>query len=150
MVHEKFNTRGIEGVFHGKPLFIDATCISPVRGTGEAMPNAANQNGACLRKKDAETRNQDYPDVANSVHAQLLSLSVETYGRWGQDCIKLVRQLAASKASQYPAILEKSISMQDVQSALDLLSNLVPEWTRDQVHNRRCKTNLPPPLSKPH
>ena len=38
-------TGGIDGVFGGSPLWIDVTCISPVHGTGEPMPQAAINDG---------------------------------------------------------------------------------------------------------
>ena len=72
---------GLPGVFEGKPLFMDATCVSPVHGDGRPMPRAHRENGAALSAKDNVTRETDYPDINRSPHAQLLSLSVETYGR---------------------------------------------------------------------
>jgi len=75
-------TPGLSGVFNGKPLFIDATCISPVHGNGTPMSGAADNDGICLQRKDRDTHEIDYPDVSQAPHAQLLSLSVVTYGRW--------------------------------------------------------------------
>jgi hypothetical protein len=54
----------------------------------------ATEDEAVLSKKDKDTYEVDYPDVAAAPHAQLLSLSVETYGRWGKDCLRLVKELA--------------------------------------------------------
>jgi len=36
-------SQGISGVFGGKPLFMDATCISPVRGSGVPTKRAATR-----------------------------------------------------------------------------------------------------------
>ena len=78
----------------GKPLFIDATCVSPLRGNDTPTARAASVDGAKLIKVDARTKYTDYPDVEQSSAAALLSLSVEVFGRWGEDSIKLVKQLA--------------------------------------------------------
>ena len=104
-------TPGITGVFGGKPLFMDATCVSPVHGDGTPMPHAADNDGARASAKDEETRETDYPDVQRSPHAHLLSLSVETYGRWGPDSLQLVRQLAKYKNAQHTEILQQSITL---------------------------------------
>ena len=101
---------GIPGVFNGQPLFIDATCVSPVHGNGTPMHQADVHNGICLTRKDRETREVDYPDVHEAPHAQLLSLSVETYGRWGPDSLRLIRELAMYKASYVPDALKASVS----------------------------------------
>ena len=102
-------TEGISGVSGGKPLFMDVTCVSPVTGRGVPKPRAAVEDGAALNDKDFETRETDYPDVAHSPQAELLSLSVETYGRWNKDSLQLIRQLARAKAENVPEVLRKSV-----------------------------------------
>ena len=42
------------------------------------------------------------------MHAQLLSLGVETYGRWGNQSLALVRQLARYKSLNVPEVLRTS------------------------------------------
>ena len=74
-------TPGIPSVFRGCPLFMDATCHSPVHGNGEPMPRAAGANGAVLAEADRRNREVDHPDVEAAPHAQLLCLRVETYGK---------------------------------------------------------------------
>ena len=100
---------GIDGVYGGSPLFMDVTIISPLHGTGQPMPRSARENGAALDRADAKNRNTDYPDVEASPHAQLLCLGVETYGRWGDHCLTLIRQLARYKSRNSPAYLQNSI-----------------------------------------
>ena len=75
-------TSGIPGVFRGKPLFIDATCVSPLSGQGLPHSGAAAHDGKCAERADRRTRNTDYPDVERSNDVQLLSLSSEIFGRW--------------------------------------------------------------------
>ena len=74
------------------------------------MSRAADHDGACLDKKDRDAYQRDYPDISQSPHARLLSLSVEPYGRWGRDCLRLVRELSAHKGSQHPEILRISVA----------------------------------------
>lgn len=73
------------------------------------MPRAHREDGAVLAAKDNTTRAQDYPDVHTSSHAQLLSLSVETYGRWGSDSLRLVQELASFKAHHVPDVIAPSL-----------------------------------------
>ena len=89
---------GIDGIYNGSPLFMDATIVSPLHGTGIPMPNSRNQDGAALARADRKNRQEDYPDVEASSQGQLLCLGVETYGRWNPHCLTLVRQLAKYKS----------------------------------------------------
>ena len=73
------------------------------------MPRAHREDGAALAAKDNATRAQDYPDVHASHHAQLLSLSVETYGRWGPDSLRLVQELASFRSRHVPDVIVDSI-----------------------------------------
>ena len=126
-------TRGLSGIFGGKPLFMDATCISPVHGNGLPMVGAADHDGACLRRKDDDTYYTDYPDVFVSPHAKLLSLSVETYGRWGSDSLKLVRQMARYKASDVSACLQKSVIQSFSKRAWGILSISLQKNIADSI-----------------
>ena len=102
-------TSGIDGVFQGSPLFMDITIISPLHGNGRAMPNSSRIDGAACIRADVRNREDDYPDVHQADSAQLLCLASETYGRWGDHCITLVRQLARFKAKNYPEYLQASV-----------------------------------------
>ena len=73
------------------------------------MSGSANEDGAALKRADNTNRNRDYPDVEASNQATLLSLGTETYGRWGQPCITLVRQLARLRCKDLPDFLQKSV-----------------------------------------
>ena len=87
---------GIDGVFGGAPVFADVTCVSPLHGDGSAMPNARDTDGAAVNEAERHNRVTDYPDVHASPHAHLLSLGVETYGRWHQHSLDFVRQRSRS------------------------------------------------------
>jgi hypothetical protein len=101
-------TPGIPGVLGGIPLFLDATCVSPVHGDGSPMPRAASEDGAALSEATRRNREDDYPDVEASPHARLLSTGVETYGRWSEHSLMLVRALARAKSKRVPEVLRKS------------------------------------------
>ena len=73
------------------------------------MPNAATQDGAALIKTDTRNRNVDYPDVEASPHAQLLCLGTETYGRWSQHALTLMRHLARYKSNNTVFYLRRSV-----------------------------------------
>ena len=91
-------TPGLPGAFGGAPLFMDATCVSPVSGDGRPKPKAADEDGAAVAEAERKNREEDYPDVEASPHACLLSLGVETYGRWNPHSQQLLTQLARKKA----------------------------------------------------
>ena len=101
-------TPGIDGVYGGSPLFMDVTIISPIHGTGLPMPRSADHDGAANDRAETRNREADYPDVEASPHAQLLSLGVETYGRWSKHCLTLMRHLAKYKSRQVPVYLQRS------------------------------------------
>ena len=128
-------TRGLSGIFGGKPLFMDATCVSPIHGNGLPMTGAANTDGACLIRKDEDTYFIDYPDIHTSTHAKLLSLSVETYGRWGSDSLRLLRQMANYKASDVPPCLQKSIAQSFSKRAWGILSISLQKAIADSIIN---------------
>ena len=123
----------IPGIFKGKPLFIDATCVSPIHGNGRAMPQAGDHDGAVTDRKDQETREKDYPDVEAHPSAQLLSLSVETYGRWGQQSLRLVRELSKFKGQNNSNALRTSVSQSYAKRWWTLLSVALQKYLADTL-----------------
>ena len=73
------------------------------------MPRAADNDGAATNAAEERNREVDYPDVHASHLAQLLSLGVETYGRWHPHCLDLVKQLARRKARNHSRQLATSL-----------------------------------------
>ena len=92
------------GARRGVPLFGDVTVVSVHTQAGEARPGAANNDGAVLAQAVARKR-QKYRDVTASSQAALVVLGCEVYGRWCDDAIRLVREMAALKARQAPPML---------------------------------------------
>ena len=101
-------TPGLPGVFGGAPLFMDATCVSPLTGEGRPKPRAAGEDGAAVAEAERKNREEDHPDVEASPHACLLSLGAETYGRWSPHSQELVAQLARKKARGVPDLLRRT------------------------------------------
>ena len=104
-----FITPGVDGIFNGCPLFADVTIISSYHNNSIPMSRSANVNGASLIRADQRNRNDDYPDVEQSPHAALLCLGCETYGRWSDHCLTLVKQLAKFKSRNSPQYLQQSL-----------------------------------------
>ena len=73
-----------------------------------AARRAEEAEAASAQRTARRNREDDYPDVEASPHAQLLSTGVETYGRWSPDSLKLVRQLSKAKAARAPPLLRRS------------------------------------------
>ena len=101
-------TPGLPGVFGGAPLFLDATCVSPLTGDGRPKPRAANVDGAAVAEAGRKNREEDYPDVEGSPHACLLSLGVETYGRWSPHSQDLLAKLVRKKARGVSDVLRRA------------------------------------------
>ena len=95
------------GAFRGLPLFCDVTVVSPHTQAGLARGSSANTNGAILRTA-ANRKRGTYSDISDSGVARLVVLGCEVYGRWCEDAILLVRQLAAAKAREAPPALRAS------------------------------------------
>ena len=72
-------------------LFIDVIIISPLHDDGSPMPHSAGHDGAAVLRTEKHNREIDYPDVQISPHALLLSLDCETYGRWSDQALGLIR-----------------------------------------------------------
>ena len=128
-----FLCAGVDGIYGGAPLFADITMVSPLHGNGTPMPRSASEDGAAVRRAAETCRLTDYPDVEASPHAQLLSLEVETYGRWGSQCIVLIRQLARYKSANAPAFLTKAVQHAFFARAWTLLSVCVQQIVCESV-----------------
>ena len=102
-------TSGIDGIYGGAPLFMDVTIVSPLHSNGHPMPGSSNKNGAAIERAEARHRNVDYPDLEASPLVQLLSLGVETYGRWSDHCLGLVKHLAKFKSKNLPEHVQRAM-----------------------------------------
>ena len=92
------------GAFHGLPLFCDVSVVSPHSQAGLARGGSATTDGATLRTV-VNRKRRTYSEIPDSGVARLVVLGCEVYGRWCDDAIELVRQLAAAKAREAPPAL---------------------------------------------
>ena len=97
------STRAV-GARRGVPLFADVTVVSVHTKTGTARPMAATVDGGILRSA-VTTKRRKYADVVASAQAALVVLGCEVYGRWSEDAVALVREMAALKAREAPPML---------------------------------------------
>jgi len=95
------------GARRGVPLFSDVTICSVLTKTGAARSPAATVDGGVLRQAVAAKRRK-YADIVNSPHACLLVLGCELYGRWCDDAVSIVQEMASLKAQQAPPLLRGS------------------------------------------
>ena len=96
--------------YHGRALFCDATIRSPLARTGVPHPRSAAVDGATF-KKAQQDKQRKYHDVASSPHAELLTLAVETGGRWNDTALELVSLLAKHKVLETPEVLRRSAQL---------------------------------------
>ena len=83
-------------VERGLPLFCDATIMSPISGNGAPRASTSNADGRLLEQ--AQTDNDNiYEEVHSTGLGALLCLGCEVYGRWGNQCVKLVPELARER-----------------------------------------------------
>lgn len=83
-------------VYHGLPLFCDATILSLITATGLARPGTSNQGGQLLVHAE-EDNNNIYWEVHSTGLGVSLCLGCEVYGRWSRQCIDLVPKLARER-----------------------------------------------------
>ena len=90
------------GVNRGLPLLCDVTVVSPVTGTDLARSGSLTINGGAVETARRHCPDVDYPEVVTSNAARLYSLGVEVFGRWGSDCLSLIRATARDAVSGLP------------------------------------------------
>jgi len=91
----------------GAPLGCDATMVSPLHADGTPWRRADTEAGVAIQRGEA-CKARTYPELVESSQLRLLTLAVETGGRWSTTCATTVRQLAAAKARSVPTHLRKT------------------------------------------
>ena len=95
-------------LFHGIPLALDATVVSPLHADGTARPHADTTEGVAL--DDAEDdKARKYPELVHSARVRLVVLACEVGGRWSEASLRFVRGLAAYRARSAPRALRRSV-----------------------------------------
>ena len=96
------------GIRRGVTLFGDITTISIHTKTDNVRPGAATRDGVTIHST-VITKRQKYHDVVSSPTSCLLVLGCEVFGRWSEDAIQTVREMAKLKAENASPVLRKSV-----------------------------------------
>ena len=80
--------------------------VSPLHADGTPWRRADTEAGIAIQRGEA-CKARTYPELVESSQLRLLTLAVETGGRWSTTCATTVRQLAAAKARSVPTHLRK-------------------------------------------
>ena len=84
-------------VDRGRPLFCDATVLSPLGRAGGPRGGTSNRGGRLLHAATVDNSNH-YHEVTDTGLGSLYCLGCEVYGRWSEQCITLVPALAREHA----------------------------------------------------
>ena len=107
---DALDNRRLEVVAVGLPLFqgaqlVDTTAVSVLRRDGAPRRRVVSQDGAAL---DAARRRKErvYPELTGQLgHTRLVVLTCEVAGRWAEECVEFINQLAKAKARREPRYL---------------------------------------------
>jgi hypothetical protein len=93
-------------VARGLPIFGDITCVSPISGHGLARAGATTIDGVILHNARQENQN-NYPEV-DETGLRLYCVDVEVFGRWREDSLPLVRDLARERYRTLPPAIAQA------------------------------------------
>ena len=86
---------------HGLPMLLDITMASLLHANGTPVRGAAATDGVAIGI--AEQRKwRRYPELQSSREARLVVVACETGGRWSDEAVGLVQDLAEAKARSAP------------------------------------------------
>lgn len=106
--------RNIEVVANGLPLWhgaqvaVDATLVCPVGRDGLPRPRGAAVPGLALQQAAREKREGTYRELLEARRCRLVVFGLEVGGRWSQEALNFIRQLARAKARSQPDWLRGS------------------------------------------
>ena len=92
---------------HGGQLTVDITLRCALNSFGEATPNDATVNGATLlrARRDKETK---YWELLHESRCQLIVVGIETDGRWSDEALRFVEQMAYTRSREAAPALRRS------------------------------------------
>ena len=95
--------------FGGAQLAADITLRSVLGSSGEPQPHAAHVDGALLfaARRDKEAA---YTELATSTRCMLVVVAIETGGRWSEEAVQFILQLAQAKAQDTPRFLTQQVA----------------------------------------
>ena len=96
--------------FGGAQLAVDATLRSPLRCDGTPRPGADRIDGIVLAEAARDKRNR-YPELATGGRCRLIVVALETGGRFGQEAMAMIRQMASARAQSAPRLLRQAAAL---------------------------------------
>ena len=87
-------------------LCCDATLVSPLTRSGAPQPRASEEDGAALRVAERRKR-ATYPELLAQGPQRLLVLGSEVSGRWNDEALGLVRDLARCRSLRAPPAVRR-------------------------------------------
>ena len=90
---------------NGEALCCDATMVSPLTRDGRPIARAASHDGVALERAQLRKR-RTYHELDGSPYGRLVVLGCEVGGRWNEDALHFVSQLASHKARSAPRMLQ--------------------------------------------
>ena len=96
--------------FGGAQLAVDITLRSVLGSSGQPKPHAADVDGAVLMaaRRDKEAT---YPELAASTRCMLVVVAIETGGRWSEEAVQFIWQLAQAKAQDAPRYMTQQVAL---------------------------------------
>ena len=92
------------------PICADATIVSPLTTEGVPHPRCTHDADAVFASAISEKR-ATFSDLVASRRCPFVVLAAGTGGRWHDDCIRLLRDLARYPASSEPVVLRRSMQL---------------------------------------
>ena len=92
---------------HGVHLAVDITIRCVDTAESRACPNAATTNGAVLQAARAQKATK-YAELLHGDRCRLVVVGVETGGRWSDEAMQFIAELAACKARETPPVMRFS------------------------------------------
>ena len=97
-------------VFGGVQLAVDVTLRSALHGSGQSRPEAHWRDGA-IAEAARRDKEKAYPELADGSRCRLVVLAIETGGRFSQETVEFLRQLAEAKALTAPSFQRTSAAV---------------------------------------
>ena len=97
-------------LFHGQQLAIDTTLVSALGRDGLPRPRCAHVDGAILEAARRRKERHHLELSGQQGRTRLVVLAAEVGGRWSQESVRFLVQLAKAKVRHEPKVMRVSVS----------------------------------------
>ena len=97
-------------IARGLPLFVDVTVLSPLTHAGRARSGTSNADGSLFRAATSEN-DHTYHEVTESGLGALYCLGAEVFGRFSEQAVKLLPELARERSRGLHPRLRRSTAL---------------------------------------